>query len=157
MAEKQKFENPTPKVHHELALWAASCAEHVLYLFEGRQPNDNRPRQAIKALREWVRGERSMVSCREAAFAAHAAAREAKDPVATAAARAAGQAVAVAHMFTHAPHAADYAAKAVKLSSSKEDAKNAWATERVWQWNELSEDLRTIGFPNGQSATTKIK
>jgi len=37
--------------HHLLALWAASCAEHVLDLFESTQPQDPRPRQAIKAAR----------------------------------------------------------------------------------------------------------
>ena len=33
--------------HHLLALSAASCAAHVLDLFESAQPNDPRPRQAI--------------------------------------------------------------------------------------------------------------
>ncbi len=43
--------------HHLLALWAASCAEHVLNLFESARPQDPRPRQAIEAARAWVRGE----------------------------------------------------------------------------------------------------
>ena len=30
--------------HRLLALWAASCAEHVLHLFESTQPEDSRPR-----------------------------------------------------------------------------------------------------------------
>jgi hypothetical protein len=34
--------------HRLLALWAASCAEHVLGLFESAQPGDPRPRQAIE-------------------------------------------------------------------------------------------------------------
>ena len=29
--------------HHLLALWAASCAEHVLPLFESARPEDPRP------------------------------------------------------------------------------------------------------------------
>jgi hypothetical protein len=33
--------------HQLLALWPASCAEHVLDLFEKPQPDDPRPRQAI--------------------------------------------------------------------------------------------------------------
>ena len=40
--------------HHLLALWAASCAEHVLYLFESAQPDDPRPRDAIGHARAWV-------------------------------------------------------------------------------------------------------
>jgi len=38
----------TDSDHHLLALWAASCAEHVLDLFESAQPQDPRPRQAIE-------------------------------------------------------------------------------------------------------------
>lgn len=31
--------------HHLLALWSASCAEHVLELFESVRPDDRRPRE----------------------------------------------------------------------------------------------------------------
>lgn len=37
--------------HHLLALWAASCAEHVLGLFESVQPEDPWPRRAIEHAR----------------------------------------------------------------------------------------------------------
>ena len=37
----------TDSDHHLLALWAATCAEHVLNLFESAQPHDPWPRQAI--------------------------------------------------------------------------------------------------------------
>ena len=47
--------------HQLLALWAATCAEHVLHLFESVQPSDARPRQAIALIRQWVRGEITMV------------------------------------------------------------------------------------------------
>jgi Imm-5 like putative immunity protein len=43
----------TDSDHHLLALWAASCAEHVLDLFESAQPEDPRPRQAIEQARAW--------------------------------------------------------------------------------------------------------
>ena len=33
--------------HRLLALWAATCAEHVLPLFQSVQPSDPRPRGAI--------------------------------------------------------------------------------------------------------------
>jgi len=38
----------TDSDHKLLALWAASCAEHVLDLFESAQPKDARPRRAIE-------------------------------------------------------------------------------------------------------------
>jgi hypothetical protein len=125
------------------------CAERALPVFEERRPDDFRPRAAIESLRAWERGEIPMTACRTAAFAAHAAARDATDsgtPDAVAAARAAGQAAAVAHMFDHAPHAAAYAAKAVGLHGAGQADRKA---ERTWQWVNLDPGLRTIGFPKG--------
>src|SRR3954447_10594809 len=56
----------TDSDHQLLALWAASCAEHVLDLFESAQPEDPRPRQAIEHARAWVRGEVKMTQARAA-------------------------------------------------------------------------------------------
>src|SRR4051812_37155697 len=52
--------------HRLLALWAASCAEHVLPFFESVAPQDVRPRQAIEHARAWVRGEVTMMQARAA-------------------------------------------------------------------------------------------
>ena len=52
----------TDSDHRLLALWAASCAEHVLHLFESVQPSDPRPRHAIGHVRAWARGEMRMSS-----------------------------------------------------------------------------------------------
>ncbi|NYH42892.1 hypothetical protein HNR22_002619 [Micromonospora jinlongensis] len=52
--------------HHLLALWAASCAEHVLHQFESVRPDDPRPREAIEHARAWVRGEVTMTQARSA-------------------------------------------------------------------------------------------
>ncbi len=89
--------------HKALALWAANCAEHVLPFFEEKYPDDTRPRDAIHTLQEWVKtGKFSMPVIRGASLAAHAAARDVKeeDNAARFAARAAGQAVATAHVPT---------------------------------------------------------
>lgn len=152
MGEKQKakWANPEPPTHHAIALWAASCAERALPIFEAQRPGDDRPRAAITALRAWERGDLPMTECRTAAFAAHAAARDATEegaPAAVAAARAAGQACAVAHMFDHSPHAATYAANAVGLNGTGKADQDA---ERTWQWENLAPELRTIGFPKGR-------
>ena len=67
----------TDSNHHLLALWAASCAEHVLDLFESAQPEDPRPRQAIEHARAWARGEvKMMMQARAAGGAAMGAARD---------------------------------------------------------------------------------
>ena len=44
-------------VDKEARLFAADCAEHVLPLFETLYPNDNRPRLAITAARQYANGE----------------------------------------------------------------------------------------------------
>jgi hypothetical protein len=46
--------------HQLLALWAASCAEHVLDRFESVRPEDQRPRHAIEQTRAWARGDTTM-------------------------------------------------------------------------------------------------
>src|SRR5580692_9614616 len=96
-----------------LALWAADCAEQVLPFFEQKHPQDNRPRKAIEAARAWVRGEIKCGAARNAAVAAHAAARSTTDAAACAVARATGHAAGTAHMTDHARHAAAYALKAL--------------------------------------------
>lgn len=68
----------TDHLHIQKALWACSVAEHVLGSFESVFPDDMRPRDAIAAGRSWPAGELAMVDARKAAFAAHAAARDAK-------------------------------------------------------------------------------
>ena len=119
--------------HKTLAIWATDCAEHVLAYFEEKYPYDCNPRNAIEAGRAWVRGELKMTDARTAAFASHAAAREAFDNSATTVARACGHAAATAHVAAHAPHAATYAAKAVGY------AKKDIIEERDWQYNRLME------------------
>jgi hypothetical protein len=126
-----------------LAIWAADCAEHVLPFFEKAYPKDDRPRKAIEACRTWVRtGVFKMADIRGASLAAHAAAREAKENNAACfAARAAGQAVATAHVPQHAFGAAYYALKAV-AAADPAGAETNTAKERNWQSSRLPDGLR---------------
>src|SRR3954471_2112292 len=101
----------TDSDHHLLALWAASCAEHVLDLFESVRPQDPRPREAIERARAWGRGEAGMMQAGAAGGHARGAARELRG-AAGHAASAAGQAGAVAHVAAHELGAAAYAIKA---------------------------------------------
>ncbi|MDD1720017.1 MAG: hypothetical protein LUQ25_08160 [Methanoregulaceae archaeon] len=127
--------------HRILGIWAADCAGRVLPYFEERYPEDDRPRKAIDTLREWIRtGVFRMADIRKASLSAHAAAREAgDDDVARSAARAAGQAVATAHVPRHALGAARYAATAVRDATGPEDADSAAEKESAWQYRHLLE------------------
>ena len=127
--------------HRTLAIWAADCAERTLHYFEERRPEDVRPRAAIDELREWERtGIFKMSDVRKGALAAHAAAREMGeyDP-ARSSARAAGQALATAHVPSHAIAAAIYAATAVRDATIPHDADAATFKERDWQYRHLLE------------------
>src|SRR6266581_6660149 len=106
----------TDSDHQLLALWAASCAEHVLDLFESAQPEDSRPRQAIEQVRAWARREITMTQDSNAAGQAKDAARELSG-AARHAAYAAGQAAAVAHVAAHELGAAAYAIKAARAAA----------------------------------------
>lgn len=127
--------------HRLLAAWAADCAEHVLDLFTATRPGDDRPAAAIATARRWAAGEVSMLVAREAAFAAHAAAREAAG-TAQHVARAAGHAVATAHMADHELGAAFYALRAVEAAAP--DDPDAVAHERRWQRDQLPSDVTEL-------------
>jgi hypothetical protein len=139
-----------------LASWAADCAEHVLPLFTTKYPEDDRPRQAIATARAWSRGEATVGEAREAAFAAHAAARSVSDAAARLVARAAGHAVATAHMADHELGAAAYAIKAVRLASPASDAMAAGEGECRWQREQLPEAIRELVFSDEEQRNKKL-
>jgi len=104
-----------------VASWAADCAEHVLAIFEDAVPGDGRARAALDQTRSFAAGELDIAEAvRRRGGDAGAAAREAPTPAARAAAYAAEQAAAVAHMGAHALGAAGYAAKALALAGGRD-------------------------------------
>lgn len=127
--------------HKTLALWAIDCAERVLPYFEEKYPEDNRPRKAIETLKTWIdTGVFKMAVIRTASLDAHAAAREVgEDSPARSAARAAGQAVATAHVPRHAYGPAIYAQQAIYRATNPAEADAAVANERDWQYQHLLE------------------
>ena len=124
--------------HRALAIWAAECAERVLPFFEKDRPEDQRPREALVRLREWIdTGEFHMDAVRKTSLKAHAAARSVPDgSAARFAARACGQAMATAHVPAHSMAAAWYAAKAAW--AARGDAGDV-QVEREWQFDRLAE------------------
>jgi hypothetical protein len=129
--------------HRLLTLWSASCAEHVLVLFEAVRPDDQRPRMAIEHARAWVRGEVKMMQARKAAGHAQAAARDLRGAPRHAA-YAAGQAAAVPHVAAHDLGAAAYAIKAVRAAAPKHEAQGAGRVECQWQRDQLPSEIREL-------------
>ena len=133
----------TDSDHRLLALWAASCAEHVLHLFESARPSDPRPRLAIEQIRAWARGEIRMSQSRAAGGHAMAAARE-LGGAARHAAFAAGQAAVVAHVAAHELGAAAYAIKAARAAAPEGAGDGAGRLECRWQRDRLPEAIRGL-------------
>lgn len=136
----EEMRNLVSKTDHKtLAVWAIDCAERVLPYFEKKYPKDNRPRNAIKTLKTWIKtGIFSMRVIRKASLDSHAAARKAGyDSPARSAARAAGQAVATAHVPRHAYGSAIYAQQTIHRASDPADADKNVAKERNWQYKRL--------------------
>lgn len=129
--------------HHLLALWAATCAEHVLALFESERPDDPRPRQAIEHARAWVRGEVAMMEARAAGGHAMGAARNLRGAPRHAA-YAAGQAGAVAHVAAHDLGAAAYAIKAARAAVPAGEIEEAGRRECEWQRDQLPDAVRGL-------------
>jgi hypothetical protein len=133
----------TDSDHQLLALWAASCAAHVLPLFESVKPSDPRPRHAIEQARAWARGEIVMSQSRTAAGHANAAARDLRG-AARHAAYAAAQAAAVAHVAAHELGAAAYAIKAARAAAPAREADTAAHLECRWQRDQLPSAIREL-------------
>lgn len=135
--------------HHLLALWAASCAEHVLGLFESIRPEDPRPREAIEQVRGWVRGEVRMMQARAAGGHAMGAARDLSG-AARFAAYSAGQAAVVAHVAAHDLGAAAYAIKAVSAAAPVGEGEAAGHAECQWQRSRLPGEVRELVLEDQQ-------
>ncbi|MCA1835015.1 MAG: hypothetical protein LC721_01220 [Actinobacteria bacterium] len=123
-----------------VAAWAADCAERVLGLFEAEAPNDDRPRALIARTRAFAGGELNTAEEIRRRFAGGVGAGYVNTPAAAAAARAAGQSVAICHMGAHALGAAAYAVKAAGLAHP--DRPEVLEDEIRWQLDHMSADVR---------------
>ncbi len=115
--------------HKLLIKWSYLCVEHVLSLLG--QLIDSRILNAISVAKEWEKGNVKTGVAMKAAVEAHSLARESSNPVEIAIARAAGHAVATAHMADHSLGGALYALKAVKYAGRPIDIEKDWQNRKV--------------------------
>lgn len=123
--------------HKVLAVWAKECAERILPVFEKEYPEDRRPKIALETLMEWIdTGKFKMSVIRKASLDSHAAAKEIwNDSPAASVAHACGQAVATAHVKTHAYGPAIYGQQAIFRATAGDEVEVK--KERDWQFNSL--------------------
>jgi hypothetical protein len=105
--------------------WCLDYAEaKLLPIFEKHSPNDDRPRSAINAARDYIDGKVKFPVVKNIILnECHQAARELdSNPTAQAAARAVGQGSAVVHTLTHSLGLYFYAAAAIAYDRAGLDA-----------------------------------
>jgi hypothetical protein len=61
VARKVRLVSETAWNERTARLFACDCAEHVLYLYERKYPDDKRPRAAIETARKYANGEATRV------------------------------------------------------------------------------------------------
>lgn len=123
-----------------VAEWAADCAERVLNVYTSHAPDDDRPHALIERARAFARGELRTADEIRRRFVGGPGPGDVTAAPAVAAARAAGQAVAVCHMGAHALGAAAYAVKASALAQP--DRPEARDEEVSWQLAHMSQQVR---------------
>ncbi|MDD2566334.1 MAG: hypothetical protein PHZ26_04575 [Candidatus Gracilibacteria bacterium] len=103
---------PLTKEQHKLLIkWSIDCVRHILSLYG--ENIDLRILYALDVADKWEKGNATVGDARNAAFGVIVLARELTNPTQIAITRAAGHAVATAHMADHAPGGAEYALKAI--------------------------------------------
>src|SRR5512147_1714200 len=143
MARESKYFSLSLESLRALGSWAADCAERALSVYEIHTDSDSRPRAAIEGIRMFANGGKRTAQLRSLALSAFSAAREANDPAAAAAARAAGLAASSAYTHPladvqqtkHIVGPAAYAALALELNEGGDhaigDHEVIWAIEHV--------------------------
>ena len=128
-------------IDRELRHFAADCAEHTLWIYERDYPDDQRPRNAIQAVREFADGKIGAA----AAAAARDAARDATWDAAAGAARAAAWDAAKAAAKAAAWDAAKAAARDAAAGAARAAARDAaWAAEQEWQRQQFDQRFGSI-------------
>jgi hypothetical protein len=115
--------------HRQLMVWACACVEHVLHVCG--VPSLERVSSALAVGKAWAEGQASVGDARKASVDMLALAREMTDPVQIALVRAAGHAVATAHMADHSMGGALYALKAVNCAGKSMDDERDWQIEQL--------------------------
>jgi hypothetical protein len=150
MAPASKYFSLSVESLRALGGWAADCAERALPVYETHADSDSRPRAALEGIRVFANGGKRTAQLRSLALSAFSAAREANDPAAAAAARAAGLAASSAYTHPladvqqtkHIVGPAAYAALALELNEGGDQA--IGETEVAWAIAHITPQVREI-------------
>lgn len=135
--------------HKTLAKWAGDTALKTVHFYEEIYADDKSLRDGINALELWIKGEMPVNNVRQTVLKkvlpAARKAREDKNYVAEAAARAVAQATATAHVPKHCLGACIYALTAIKRDyvQKHQNPKSIIETEHDKQLQDLNKLVQT--------------
>jgi hypothetical protein len=116
--------------HRLLIYWAVDCVKHGIEI-ANEKSIDERALKALEIAEKWGKGNATVGEAREAAFAAHNAARECEDKIKQAIMRACGHAVATAHMADHSLKARIYILKALNIKKMEIEKEMKWQIQKA--------------------------
>jgi hypothetical protein len=119
----------TKDQHRALIRWSCTCVEHVLYLVDaGMQA---KLKNLLLVASDWERGNARTGDAMKASVTAHALARQSTQDVEIAVIRAAGHAIATAHMADHSLGGSLYSLKAVARAGQSPGIEKTWQNEQL--------------------------
>ena len=150
MARESKYFSLSLESLRSLGSWAADCAQRALSVYENYANSDSRPRAAIEGIRVFAGGGKRTAQLRSLALAAFSAARDAGNPAAAAAARAAGLAASSAYTHPladvqqtkHIVGPAAYAALALELNQGGDHS--IGNNEVIWAIEHVTSEVREV-------------
>lgn len=131
----------------ELIVWAVSCAQRVLPLFEETSSGDHRPREALVGAMAFARGELRVGPVRRLAVACHAAAREAGHARSHCSGPGVWPGGCGRPHGAHARAVPTYVFKALTIARS--DDPTVLDSEKAWQRAHLPEGFAKFVYPAG--------
>src|SRR5512141_2768242 len=164
MARESRYFSLSLESLRALGSWAADCAERALSVYETHVDSDSRPRAAIEGIRVFAGGGKRTAQLRSLALAAFSAARDAGNPAAAAAARAAGLAASSAYTHPladvqqtkHIVGPAAYAALALELNQGGDP--NVGEGEVRWAIEHVTSEVREVllQMPARKAGTSRL-
>lgn len=134
--------------------WCVDYAEeHILHIYENAYAEDLRPRNALKASREYIEGKIKLVDAKKLLREASAAGREAEgNPIAQAAARAVAQAAATINTSTNSLAVAFYGSAAIAYARvGTTETTEVYEQIAAEECGKMEEALRLVAVENEEN------
>lgn len=134
--------------HRVMVLWAFDFADETIKKLREKYPNENRPQEALEAVRDWAAGKIKMRPAQQKILSCHAFAKDINCKESIAMCHAIGQACAVVHTAGHAIGYPIYDLTSIIYKYGIENCSRAVETRkqeyinRLFYWNEHLDEYK---------------